>query len=159
MQHLIVLAMLAGCTRAPATCPPLAPAQPASAKPAMSDLVIARGAHDHTETLSRAVTAIEARGFAIVQRIDHAAAAATAGQELPPSTVLVFGNPKAGTQLMLLAPSLALDLPLRLVVWKAGEIVQVARVHNVASIRRWLWRGQSEAEDAGGRSAEAGGAG
>ncbi|MBA2541043.1 MAG: DUF302 domain-containing protein [Deltaproteobacteria bacterium] len=92
----------------------------------MSDLVIARGAHDHTETLSRAVTAIEARGFAIVQRIDHAAAAATAGQELPPSTVLVFGNPKAGTQLMLLAPSLALDLPLRLVVWKAGEIVQVA---------------------------------
>jgi uncharacterized protein (DUF302 family) len=91
-----------------------------------SDLVITKSAHDHAGTLRRAIAAIEARGLVVIQRIDHAAAAAIAGMELPSTTVLVFGNPKAGTPLMQLAPTIAIDLPLRVLVWATGDLVQVA---------------------------------
>ncbi|MDN5763685.1 MAG: DUF302 domain-containing protein [Microlunatus sp.] len=48
--------------------------------------------------------------------IDHTANAATVGLELPPTSVLIFGNPAVGTPVMLAAPSLALDLPSRILV-------------------------------------------
>ena len=62
----------------------------------------------------------------IIHRVDHAAAAQTAGLVLEPTTVLVFGNPKSGTPLMQAAPTLALDLPLRVLVWERAARVQVA---------------------------------
>lgn len=48
--------------------------------------------------------------------IDHAEAASTVGLAMPPTVVLIFGNPRGGTPLMLAAPQLALDLPLRVLV-------------------------------------------
>jgi uncharacterized protein (DUF302 family) len=74
--------------------------------------------HDVSETTARAATAIESRGFKIVARVDHAAAATSAGLNLVPTQVLIFGNPKGGTPLMHCNPKVAIDLPLKLLVWE-----------------------------------------
>ncbi len=73
------------------------------------------------ETMDRLATAVTKRGMAILARIDHAAAAASAGMELRPTEVLIFGNPKAGTPLMQAAQTMGIDLPLRALVWQDGE--------------------------------------
>ncbi|KAH0442885.1 DUF302 domain-containing protein [Paraburkholderia fungorum] len=67
---------------------------------------------------------IEAKHIILFARIDFAADAQRAGLAMPPSQLLVFGNPRAGTPLMLAAPSVALDLPLKVLVWQdeAGEV-------------------------------------
>lgn len=116
--------------------------QPAAppASPSASALVTVASAHDHATTLTRAVAAIEERGFTLVHRVDHAAAAQTAGLTLEPSTVLVFGNPKGGTPLLQAAPTMALDLPLRVLVWQRDgkawvsyrEPASVAQAHGAA---------------------------
>ena len=53
--------------------------------------------------------------------IDHSGEAAKAGLKMPPTKLLIFGNPKAGTPLMLAAPSAALDLPLKILVAEDSE--------------------------------------
>ncbi|MDT8837091.1 DUF302 domain-containing protein [Paraburkholderia fungorum] len=67
---------------------------------------------------------IEAKHIILFARIDFAADAQRAGLAMPPSQLLVFGNPRAGTPLMLAAPSVALDLPLKVLVWQdeAGQV-------------------------------------
>ncbi|WP_211098417.1 DUF302 domain-containing protein [Azospirillum sp. B506] len=57
----------------------------------------------------------------VVARIDHAAAASRSGLQLRPTLVLVFGNPAAGTPLMEAVPTLAIDLPLRALVWRSDD--------------------------------------
>lgn len=119
--------MLAACAHPPpppAPCPPPPAANAPSASP--GELVTATSANDHATTIARAVAAIEARGLAVIQRVDHAAAAQAASLALEPTTVLVFGNPKAGTPLMQAAPTIALDLPLRLLIWQRADKVSVA---------------------------------
>lgn len=73
------------------------------------------------ETVSRLTALIENKGAKLFAVIDHAGEAARAGLQMPPTKVLVFGSPKAGTPLMLAAPSLALDLPLKILVWQGQE--------------------------------------
>ncbi|MGO4513398.1 DUF302 domain-containing protein [Bradyrhizobium sp. MOS001] len=73
-----------------------------------------------SETLARLRTALEANGLKIFATIDHHAAAQSVGLDMPPTTVLIYGNPKGGTALMLAAPDFALELPLRLLV-REGE--------------------------------------
>lgn len=68
------------------------------------------------DTLARLRAALEGRGFRIFAEIDHRAAAAEVGLEMPPTTVLLYGNPRGGTPLMLAAPDFALELPLRVLV-------------------------------------------
>jgi uncharacterized protein (DUF302 family) len=76
-------------------------------------------------TLQRVTDAIEAAGLTIFARIDHAGNARAAGLAMPPATVLIYGNAKGGTPLMLAAPRAALDLPLRVLVreTEAGAVV------------------------------------
>ena len=69
-----------------------------------------------SETLARLQSALEGKGFRIFAKIDHRAAAQSVGLAMPPTTVLVFGNPAGGTPLMLAAPDFALELPLRVLV-------------------------------------------
>jgi uncharacterized protein (DUF302 family) len=71
---------------------------------------------------------IAAGGNTIFATIDQAAAAQGAGMELRPTTLIVFGNPKGGTPLMNAFPLLALDLPLKLLVWEDGDGVKIAYV-------------------------------
>ena len=84
-----------------------------------------------SETLQRLRAALEAKGFAIMATIDHRAAAEVVGLEMPPTTVLVYGNPRGGTPLMLAAPDFALELPLRVLV-REGDGGQVYAVFNTA---------------------------
>ena len=67
-------------------------------------------------TQERLERGIEKAGMTIFARIDHAAAASRAGFQMPPTMVLLYGNPRVGTPLMLAAPQAALDLPLRVLV-------------------------------------------
>jgi uncharacterized protein (DUF302 family) len=69
-------------------------------------------------TVERLLAAVTANGMTVVARIDHMAAAAEAGIPLRPTEVFIFGNPRVGTPLMQAAPTLAIDLPLRALVWR-----------------------------------------
>ena len=81
-------------------------------------LIVRVSRHEPKETMDRLVAAVTARGVAVVARIDHAAAAAAVGLALPPTEVLVFGNPRAGTPLMQAAQTIGIDLPLKALVWR-----------------------------------------
>jgi uncharacterized protein (DUF302 family) len=84
------------------------------------------------ETLARIRAALEGKGFTIFATIDHRAAAQSAGLDMPSTTVLVFGNPKGGTPLMLAAPDFALELPLRVLI-REGEHDKVFVTMNTAA--------------------------
>ncbi|MDD9909516.1 MAG: DUF302 domain-containing protein [Ahrensia sp.] len=73
--------------------------------------------HSVEVTADRLVAAIENGPPTLFARIDHAAGAKSAGLELTPSTVVLFGNPKLGTPIMQAAPKAALDLPMRILIW------------------------------------------
>ncbi len=72
-----------------------------------------KSVHTVDVTIDRLAAAVEDAGARVFARIDHAAGARSIGQELRPSTVLLFGNPRLGTPLMQAAPDIAFDLPLR----------------------------------------------
>lgn len=70
------------------------------------------------ETVQRIEQLLEQRGVMIFARVDHSGEAAKAGLSMRPTKLLIFGNPKAGTPLMQAAPTLAIDLPLKALVWE-----------------------------------------
>lgn len=72
-------------------------------------------------TVDRLEAFLKSKGIDVAARIDHAAAAKKKGLELKPTEVLIFGNPAVGTHLMLSRPSIAVDLPLRVVVWQEAD--------------------------------------
>lgn len=72
--------------------------------------------HSVDETVDRLQAALQAKGVKVFALVDHSGEAAKAGFTMPPTRLLIFGNPKAGTPLMLAAPSVALDLPLKILV-------------------------------------------
>jgi uncharacterized protein (DUF302 family) len=95
------------------------------------------------ETLKRLREAIAERGLTLFAEIDHAENARAAGLEMPPSTVLIFGNAAAGTPLMLKTPNIAIELPLRVLVREEGPSIaalvygdprQLARTFNVEEV-------------------------
>ena len=72
-------------------------------------------------TVSRLTGAIESHGIKIFAVIDQQAEASAAGLAMRPVTLIVFGDPKAGTPLMTAQPTAALDLPLKAVVWASED--------------------------------------
>jgi uncharacterized protein (DUF302 family) len=68
------------------------------------------------ETLQKLRTALMAKGIKIFALIDHSGEAAKIGLKMPDTKVLIFGNPKGGTPLMLASPSIALDLPIKILI-------------------------------------------
>lgn len=75
-------------------------------------------AHSVDATIEKFETAVKKRGFMVFGRLDHAAAADTVGLKMPRATVLVFGNPRLGTPVFIKSPTLAIDLPLKAMVWE-----------------------------------------
>ena len=73
------------------------------------------------ETMERLVVVLQSKGMTVFARIDHADAAKKAGLSMRPSELLIFGNPKGGTPLMVAAPTVAIDLPLKALVWEDAE--------------------------------------
>jgi uncharacterized protein (DUF302 family) len=76
------------------------------------------------ETLDRLTVELDKRGIKVVVRVDHAAGAKAVGMDLPPTEVLLFGNPKLGTPLMQSNPAIGIDLPMKVLAWqdKAGKV-------------------------------------
>ncbi|MFY0676311.1 MAG: DUF302 domain-containing protein [Neptuniibacter sp.] len=74
-------------------------------------LVQVKSQHSVVDTADKLEAALKAKGMTVFNRIDHSAGAASVGQELRPTQLLIFGNPKVGTPLMKCAPSAAIDLP------------------------------------------------
>jgi uncharacterized protein (DUF302 family) len=74
--------------------------------------------HSVDQTVERLKTLLDARGVTLFATIDHSGEAAKVGLKLRPTKLLVFGNPRAGTPLMTAKPSIALDLPLKILVWE-----------------------------------------
>jgi len=77
------------------------------------------------ETADRLEKAIQANGMKIFARIDHAAGAESVGMSLPPTQLFVFGNPEVGTQLMECKQSVALELPMKMLVTEENAVVTV----------------------------------
>ena len=74
----------------------------------------------YRETIERLEAAFRAKKIKLFANIDQAAEAATVGLSLRPTTVLIFGDPSKGTPLMVAHPDLALDLPLKALVWEVS---------------------------------------
>ena len=79
---------------------------------------IARRPSNHSvdQTVDRLKTILQSKGVALFAVIDHSGEAEKVGMKLPPTKLLIFGSPKAGTPLMLAAPTIAIDLPLKILV-------------------------------------------
>lgn len=94
-----------------------------------SGLVVRPTTLSHAATVAHLVTAIDAHGATLFDVIDHAENAAQVGLDLPPASVVIFGNPAVGTPLMVTEPNLALDLPSRVLVRRAesGQVEVVYR--------------------------------
>lgn len=74
--------------------------------------------HPVDETVERLKGLLQAKGITLFALVDHSGEAGKVGVRMPPTKLLIFGNPTAGTPLMLAAPSIALDLPLKILVWQ-----------------------------------------
>lgn len=83
-----------------------------------NDLIIVESPLSADESLDVLTQALTASGATIFARIDHAAGAASIGEVLPPTQVLIFGNPTLGTALIQARPLAALDLPVRVLAWE-----------------------------------------
>jgi uncharacterized protein (DUF302 family) len=73
------------------------------------------------QTVERLTKILRAKGLTLFALIDHSGEAEKTGMKMRPTKLLIFGNPKAGTLLMLAAPSIAIDLPLKILIWEDGE--------------------------------------
>ena len=77
--------------------------------------------HSVEQTVDRLKNILEARGVTLFALIDHGGEAEKVGMKMLPTKLLIFGNPRSGTPLMLASPSIALDLPLKILVWQDNQ--------------------------------------
>ncbi len=74
--------------------------------------------HSVDQTVQRLKKVLETKGVTIFALVDHSGEAERAGLKMPPTKLLIFGSPMAGTPVMLAAPSIAIDLPLKILIWE-----------------------------------------
>jgi len=81
--------------------------------------IVTIAAHQSVDQVVRTLQGIlDAKGVKLFAIVDHSGEAERAGLHMPNTKLLIFGNPKAGTPLMVASPSIALDLPLKILVWE-----------------------------------------
>jgi uncharacterized protein (DUF302 family) len=90
----------------------------AGAAQTTSGIVTVPSHHSVDETVNNLKAILEAKGVTLFAVIDHSGEAAKVGLTMRPTKLLIFGSPKAGTPLMLAAPTIAIDLPLKILVWQ-----------------------------------------
>lgn len=73
------------------------------------------------ETLDRLEAILRTKNITVFARVDHSGEAAKAGLTMPPTQLLIFGNPKGGTPIMVAAPLAAIDLPLKALAWQDAD--------------------------------------
>ncbi len=77
--------------------------------------------HSVEQTVDRLKNILQSKGVTLFALIDHSGEAERVGMKMPPTKLLIFGNPKAGTPVMLAAPSSAIDLPLKILIWEDAQ--------------------------------------
>jgi uncharacterized protein (DUF302 family) len=99
------------------------PATPSSAGP--QGIVRLPSPYPFVETVQRLLAAFADKGIKVFATIDQRAEALAVGLSLPPTTLILFGNPKAGTPLMLANPQAGIDLPLKVLVYEhaPGDVI------------------------------------
>ena len=73
------------------------------------------------QTVDRLKNILQSKGVTLFALVDHSGEAEKVGMKMRPTKLLIFGSPKAGTPLMLAAPSIAIDLPLKILVWEDSQ--------------------------------------
>ena len=81
-----------------------------------SGIVTIPTAHSVDQTVDKLRDLLQTKGITLFALVDHSGEAAKAGMEMPNTKLLIFGSPKAGTPVMLASPSIALDLPMKILV-------------------------------------------
>lgn len=84
----------------------------------MTGIVDLQSNHSVDQTVARIEQILRDKGVTLFAVVDHSGEAAKVGLDMRPTKLLIFGNPKAGTPVMVAAPSAAIDLPLKILVWK-----------------------------------------
>jgi uncharacterized protein (DUF302 family) len=84
-------------------------------------IVSVLSSHSVDETVAKAEALLREKSVKIFALVDHSGEAKAAGLEMRPTKLLIFGNPKAGTPLMVASPSAAIDLPLKLLIWEDAD--------------------------------------
>jgi uncharacterized protein (DUF302 family) len=84
-------------------------------------LVHLSSAHSVLDTVARLEAILQAKSLPILAQIDHSGDAAKAGLTMPPTKLVIFGNARAGTPLMISAPTVAIDLPLKALIWQDAD--------------------------------------
>ena len=77
--------------------------------------------HSVDQTVAKLEAILQAKGVQLFALVDHSGEAEKAGMHMRPTKLLIFGSPKAGTPLMIASPSIAIDLPLKVLVWEDAE--------------------------------------
>jgi uncharacterized protein (DUF302 family) len=99
--------------------------------------VVKTSPHSVPVTVAKLSSAIEGAGASVAAVVDHAAGAKKAGMELPPTTLVIFGNPKLGTPLMQENRQVGIDLPMRVLVWQDGDTSRIGYVTPEAMASRF----------------------
>jgi len=84
-------------------------------------IVDSKSRHSVEDTVARLTGIVQSRGLTLFAVVDHSGEAEKVGMSMPPTKLLIFGSAKAGTPLMLAAPSVAIDLPLKVLVRQDGD--------------------------------------
>ena len=84
-------------------------------------MVHLRSRYSVRDTLQRLESVLHAHGLTVFGRVDHSGEAEKVGLKMPPTQLLIFGSPKAGTPLMVASPTLAIDLPLKALAWEDAD--------------------------------------
>jgi uncharacterized protein (DUF302 family) len=82
----------------------------------INGLVTIPSAHSVDQTVEKLKSILEAKNVALFALVDHSGEAKRAGLHMPNTKLLIFGNPRGGTPLMLASPSVAIDLPLKILI-------------------------------------------
>ncbi len=77
--------------------------------------------HSVDQTVATLEGLLKAKDVRLFTVVDHSGGAQAAGLQMRPTKLLIFGNPRAGTPLMIASPSIAIDLPLKLLVWEDAQ--------------------------------------
>ena len=86
-----------------------------------SGLVEVPSSHSVDETAEKLNGILQAKGIKLFAVVDHSGEAEKTGLKMRPTKLFIFGNPKAGTPVMLAAPSSAIDLPLKILIWEDAQ--------------------------------------
>ena len=77
--------------------------------------------HSVEQTVEKLKNILQSKGVTLFALVDHSGEAAKVGMKMRPTKLLIFGSPKAGTPLMQAAPSSAIDLPLKILIWEDDQ--------------------------------------